>query len=157
MLELLPSQPAPDEEMSWSQIYATLDSRARDLRAVMMTCFAGMLAMGAGLANSVHDLIENPDDTYRFYYFCVISLVLFAAGMLCCLQSRRTVRRAEEVRTHFTNRNDVPVVDRIFKISEIVRPSEHITKAEKTLAEPEPVEQISTEAPEKERGLQEAE
>ncbi|GEM_PF-3294741 len=157
MQELLPSQPAPDEAMSWSQIYATLDSRARDLRTVMMTCLAGMLAMGAGFANSLHDLIDTPDETYRVYYFGGISLVLFAAGMLCCLQSRRTVRRAEEVRKHFTNRNDVPVVDRIFKISEIARPSEHTTTTEKALVEPEPDPQISPEAPEKEKALQEAE
>lgn len=118
------NEPAKMETMTWAQIYNALDARARDLRAVMLACLAGSLASLASFVNALPEGHPAPAVTLRLCYFFVTTIVLAGAGLICCLQTRRTVKRAEYVRTKFKNYADVPVVDRFLQWSEILRPRE---------------------------------
>ena len=119
------NEPARIETMTWAQIYTALDARARDLRAMMLGYFAGTLASSAAFMNALPDELGGRIETVKLCYFGAISMALGVAGLLCALQTRRTVTRAEYVRKKFKNYADVPIVDRLFDIAEILRPSEY--------------------------------
>ena len=119
------NEPAPIDTMSWAQIYTALDARARDLRALMLGYFAGALASSAAFVHALPDEDGGRIETLKLCYFGGVTLMLGVAGLLCALQIRRTVRRAEYVRMKFKNFGDVPIVDRHFELAEIFRPSEY--------------------------------
>jgi len=111
--------------MSWAQIYTALDARARDLRTMMLGFFAGALASSAAFVHALPGEDGGRIETLKLCYFGGITLMLCLAGLLCALQTRRTVKRAEYVRKKFKNHADVPIVDRLFDLAEIFRPSEY--------------------------------